>query len=88
MNILRTKSTKKGGEVMSFKKIREKQKLTQEQLAMLSGLSIRYISLLENGKRNPSDKTKLKLAKILKVKPVDIFLAFNSTKCSINTNQK
>lgn len=88
MNNLRTKSTKKGGEIMSLKKIREKQKLTQEQLAMLSGLSIRYISLLENGKRNPSDKTKLKLAKILKVKPVDIFLAFNSTKCSTSANQK
>ena len=82
MGKLRTKSTKKGGEKMSLKKIREKQKLTQQQLAKLAGLSIRYISLLENGKRNPSDKTKTKLAKVLKVKPVDIFLAFNSTKSS------
>lgn len=68
---------------MSFKDIRIQSKLTQEQLAKITGLSIRYISLLETGKRNPSDKTKKLLAKALKVSAVDIFLAFNRTKCPI-----
>lgn len=67
---------------MSLKELREKRNLTQEQLSKLTGLSIRYISLLETNKRNPSDKAKKLLAKALKVKPVIIFLIFNSTKCS------
>lgn len=67
---------------MLLKEIRENANLTQEQLAKLTGLSLRYISLLENNKRNPSDKAKKKLAKALKVNAVDIFLAFNSTKRS------
>lgn len=65
---------------MSFKDIRIKSKLTQEQLSKITKLSIRYISLLETGKRNPSDKTKKILAKALNVSAVDIFLAFNRTK--------
>lgn len=67
---------------MLLREIRENANLTQEQLAKLTGFSLRYISLLENNKRNPSDKAKKKLAKALKVNAVDIFLAFNSTKRS------
>lgn len=67
---------------MTLKDIRIQSKLTQEQLAKITGLSIRYISLLETGKRNPSDKTKKVLAKALRVSTIDIFLAFNRTKCS------
>lgn len=70
---------------MQLKKIREKAKLTQEQASKLTGLSIRYISLLENGKRNPSDKTKKILAKAYKVSLLDIFLACQRTKCSNKT---
>ncbi|MCI8309061.1 MAG: helix-turn-helix transcriptional regulator [Clostridia bacterium] len=67
---------------MSFKDIRIKANLTQKELANNTGLSIRYISLLEKHQRNPSDKTKLILAKALGVSPVEIFLIFNSTECS------
>ncbi len=67
---------------MTLKKIRMQANLTQEQLAKITKLSIRYISLLETGRRNPSDKTKMLLAKALKVSPVDIFLAFNRTRRS------
>ena len=81
INILRTKSTK-GGEDVSLKRIRKNAKLTQEQLAKLTGFSLRYISLLENNRRNPSDKAKRRLAKALNVDIVTIFLAFNSTKSS------
>ncbi len=73
---------------MSLRKIRKQAKLTQMQLAELTGLSLRYISLLENGKRNPSDKAKEKLAKALRVSILDIFLAFNRTKCSTIQRQE
>ncbi len=67
---------------MPLKELREKAGITQNQLADKSGLSARYISLLETNKRNPSDKAKQKLAEALNVSSVDIFLAFNRTKCS------
>ena len=67
---------------MNLKQIRKKAKLTQEQAAKLTGFTIRYISLLENGERNPSDKAKKSLAKAYRVPVVDIFLASQRTKCS------
>ncbi len=68
---------------MNLKEIREKSNLTQEQAGKLSNLSVRYISLLETGKRNPSDKAKERLAKAYRVPTVEIFLACQSTKRSI-----
>ena len=67
---------------MTLKEIREKANLTQEQVSKITGLTIRYISLLENGDRNPSDKTKKVLAKAYRVPVVEIFLASQRTKCS------
>lgn len=55
--------------------------LTQEELAKLTETTKDYISLLERGKRNPSDKMKAKLAKIFDVEIVQIFLAIQRTKC-------
>ena len=68
---------------MTLKKLREKAKLTQEQVSKLTGLSVRYISLLETGKRNPSDKSKTKFSKAYKVPEVEIFLASQRTKRSV-----
>ena len=42
----------------TFKELRIKNKLTQEQLAQKSGFSKDYISMIERGERNPSDKAK------------------------------
>lgn len=67
---------------MGLKQLREKANLTQEQAAKLTGFTIRYISLLENGNRNPSDNAKKNLAKAYRVTPVDIFLASQGTKRS------
>ena len=67
---------------MNLKQIREKANLTQEQTSKITGFSIRYISLLENGERNPSDKAKNILAKAYRVPVVEIFLASQRTKCS------
>ena len=65
-----------------MKELRIKANLTQEQVSKITGLSIKFISEVENGRRNPSDKTKLKFAKAYRVKPVEIFLACYRTKCS------
>lgn len=67
---------------MTLKKMRLKVGLTQEQTAKLAELSTKFISEMENGRRNPSDNTKKKLAKIYKVTPVEIYLACQRTKRS------
>ena len=59
--------------------LREKKGLTQEQVAKLIDTTVTFISLLENGKRNASDETKKKLAKIYDCEISDIFLALNLT---------
>lgn len=68
---------------MNLKDLRLKANLTQEQTSKLTGLSTKFISEVENGRRNPSDKAKIKFAKAYRVKPVDIFEACQRTKCSI-----
>ena len=63
--------------------LRIKKGLTQEELGKLTGTTKDYISLLERGKRNPSDKMKEKLAKVFGVEMYQIFLATQRTKCCI-----
>lgn len=65
---------------ISFKELRIKNKMTQEQLAEKSGFSKDYISMLERGERNCSDKAKEIFAKIFNVPIVQIFLALQRTK--------
>ncbi len=67
---------------MNIRDLRINAKLTQEKAAKLTGFSIKFISEIENGRRNPSDKGKEKLAKAYGVKPVDIFLACQRTNCA------
>lgn len=67
---------------MTIKDLRLKAYLTQEQASKIVGISTKFISEIENGRRNPSDKTKVKLAKAYRVKPVDIFMACQRTKRS------
>lgn len=66
---------------MTLQQLRKKSNLTQDKVAELTDTTKTYIFLLEKGKRNPSDTMKTKLAKIYNVKPVDIFLAIQQTKC-------
>ena len=58
---------------MTFKELRLKNKLTQEQVAEKSGFSKDYISMIERGERNPSDKAKAIFAEIFNVPIVQIF---------------
>ena len=55
--------------------------LTQKQVAKKLDTTITYISLIENGGRNPSDKMKEKMAKLYGCSIADIFLAIKLTKC-------
>ncbi len=71
-----------------MKELRIKAKLTQEQASKITGLSVKFISEVENGRRNPSDKTKIKFAKAYRVKPVEIYLACQRTKCSKKKERK
>ncbi len=65
----------------SLKKLREKRGLTQKQVAELLNVNKNYISMLENGTRNPSDKMKEKLSVVYKCSVADIFLSTQTTKC-------
>lgn len=69
---------------ITFKDLRIKSKLTQEEVAKKSGFSKDYISMIERGERNPSDKAKAIFAKIFNVPVVQIFLATQRTISTIN----
>lgn len=51
----------------NIEKIRKEKGLTQEKLAQMIGDTQQHISRWENGKRNPSVKTLMKLSKALEV---------------------
>ena len=68
----------------TLKELREKNNLTQKEVAEKLGINKNYISMIENGTRNPSDKMKNELAKIYKCSIVDIFLSIQTTKRLIN----
>lgn len=68
----------------SLKERREKNGLTQKQVAEQLGVNKNYISMLENGTRNPSDKMKEKLSNIYSCSVADIFLSIQTTKCCTN----
>lgn len=56
-----------------LRQIRRSQDLTQEQLAERVGLSVNFISLIENGDAAPSFDTIEKLAQALNVSATDFF---------------
>ena len=72
------------GEVYSalktIKELREKRKLTQRETAKLLDITKEYLSMIECGKRNPSDSLKEKLSKLYNVSISDIFLSLKETK--------
>ena len=48
-------------------------KISQEKLAKLTGLDRTFISLIENGKRNPTFSTILKICSALEIEPSELF---------------
>lgn len=65
---------------ITLQKLRTKKGLTQEQASKILSITPIYLSMLENGDRNPSDGLKTKMAKLYDCEISDIFLALNSTK--------
>lgn len=56
---------------------RKDKNLTQEQASKILEITKEYLSMLENGDRNPSDSLKKKMAKLYGCNIADIFLAIN-----------
>lgn len=69
---------------LNMKELRLKRKMTQEKLAEKTGFSKDYISMIERGERNPSDKAKAIFAEALNVPVIQIFLAIQRTKSTTN----
>jgi DNA-binding XRE family transcriptional regulator len=67
--------------------LRKDKELTQEQTAKILVITKEYLSMLENGDRNPSDALKEKMAKLYNCSIADIFFAINSTKCLKNKKE-
>ena len=57
-----------------IKIVRQRNGLTQDQLAEQLGLSPKYISGIERGVENPTMDILLRVAKMLRVEPYDLFL--------------
>ena len=57
-----------------IKIVRQRNGLTQDQLAEQVGLSPKYISGIERGVENPTMDILLRVAKMLGVEPYDLFL--------------
>lgn len=58
---------------ITLKKIRTKKKITQEELAYLSNLSLSQIARIETSKINPTVSTMFSIARALNVNVGDLF---------------
>ena len=64
----------------TLKQLRESRNMTQEQVGKATKKTTRYISMIEQGIRNPSDTMKERLAEVYKVSLMQIFLSTQTTK--------
>lgn len=64
----------------TLKQLRESRNMTQEQVGKATKKTTRYISMIEQGIRNPSDTMKQSLADVYKVSIMQIFLSIQTTK--------
>jgi DNA-binding XRE family transcriptional regulator len=58
----------------ALREIRKEKGISQEQLALDSGLDRTYVSLIERGSQSPTIRSIIKLASVLQVAPSDIVL--------------
>lgn len=57
----------------NIRRIRQRNKWTQEQLAEAAGLETRYVQTLESGRANPSAAVLIAVAEALEVTPGALF---------------
>ena len=74
--------------VKTLQDLRREKNLTQEQTAKILTINKIYLSMLENGSRNPSDSLKMKMSKLYGCSIADIFLAIKSTNRLKNKEDK
>lgn len=72
--------------ILRLKQEREKQKLSQLELAFKSGVSQNMIAYIETGKRTPTLSTLIKLCNALNINPSVLFTDEDSQKESIKNN--
>ena len=60
--------------------LRKDRHLTQKQVANKLNITVVYLSMLENGSRNPSDTLKMKMCKLYECNIEEFFLILKSTK--------
>lgn len=72
----------------TLKELRISRGMTQEQVGKAIKKTTRYISMIEQGIRNPSDNTKEQLAKTYGVSMMQIFLAVQTTKSCMEKRVK
>ncbi len=72
----------------SLKEIRKSTGLKQYEAAEKLKVSKDYLCMLESGKRQPSIKLILRMAKLYALTPDRIFIAINGTICSSNVSQE
>ena len=70
----------------TLKDLRENKSLTQEQAAKILDVTKEYLSMLERGKRNPSDKMKERMCDLYNCKIEQIFSACRGTRLLRNKN--
>jgi transcriptional regulator with XRE-family HTH domain len=56
----------------ALREVRTECGISQEKLALESGLDRTYVSLIERGAQSPTIRTLIKLARVLSVKPSEI----------------
>jgi len=61
-----------------IKEIRREKSISQEELAAKTGLDRSFISLVENGKRNPTLTTVIKLSQGLEIGLSDLMVRFEA----------
>jgi len=66
---------------------RKAKKISQEKLSKLTGLDRTFISLIENGKRNPTLATILKISAALEILPSELFLKFEAKSPDFQRNR-
>lgn len=67
----------------TLKELRIKNRKTQKEVADNIGITVTYLSLMEGGKKHPSDRVKGKLAKEYKVQVFDIYKAIEKQATTI-----
>jgi transcriptional regulator with XRE-family HTH domain len=72
----------------ALREIRKERGISQERLALDSGLDRTYVSLIERGAQSPTLRTVGKVAEVLKVKPSEIIQRMESLHAKDQKQQK